>query len=207
MRMHSDSFKDGDPIPAEFAFGKIGDPVTLSDNRNPHLAWSEVPSGTRSFVLLCVDPDAPSKPDDVNKPDRSVPAGLERVEFVHWVMANIPQSCRELPAGAYADGITEHGKKNPEGPPGSVQGINSYTDWFAGDDDMKGDYYGYDGPCPPWNDSIMHHYHFTLHALDVAALDLPERFTIEDVREAMTEHVMTKAHWMGTYSLNPKIAG
>jgi phosphatidylethanolamine-binding protein (PEBP) family uncharacterized protein len=40
--------------------------------------------------------------------------------------------------------------------------------WFAGDNDMRGDYYGYDGPCPPWNDEIVHRYVFTLFALDVA---------------------------------------
>ena len=34
--------------------------------------------------------------------------------------------------------------------------------------DMRGDYHGYDGPCPPWNDGILHHYVFTLYALDVA---------------------------------------
>ena len=33
---------------------------------------------------------------------------------------------------------------------------------------MFGDYYGYDGPCPPWNDELVHRYVFTLYALDVA---------------------------------------
>ena len=35
---------------------------------------------------------------------------------------------------------------------------------------MSGDYFGYDGPCPPWNDSIVHHYVFTVYALDVDAV-------------------------------------
>jgi phosphatidylethanolamine-binding protein (PEBP) family uncharacterized protein len=30
---------------------------------------------------------------------------------------------------------------------------------------MKGDYHGYDGPCPPWNDTLLHHYVFTIYAL------------------------------------------
>jgi len=31
---------------------------------------------------------------------------------------------------------------------------------------MKGTYFGYDGPAPPWNDSVVHHYAFTLYAVD-----------------------------------------
>ena len=41
--------------------------------------------------------------------------------------------------------------------------------WFASDKDMAGDYHGYDGPCPPWNDEIPHRYVFTVYALDVAS--------------------------------------
>ena len=36
---------------------------------------------------------------------------------------------------------------------------------------MFGDYYGYDGPCPPWNDELVHRYVFTLYALDVPRLE------------------------------------
>ncbi|KGI79251.1 YbhB/YbcL family Raf kinase inhibitor-like protein [Oleiagrimonas soli] len=207
MKFRSDSFANGDPIPAEFAFGKIGDPVELSSNRSPHLAWSEAPDATRSFALICVDPDVPSKPDDVNQADREVPADLPRVEFVHWVMADIPAECGEFEAGACCEGTTPHGKRDPVGPPGSKQGVNDYTGWFAGDDSMSGDYYGYDGPCPPWNDSIIHHYHFRLYALDVPSLGLEGRFDIADLRRAMDGHVLAEAEWMGTYTLNPRLAG
>ena len=55
-------------------------------------------------------------------------------------------------------------------PLGARQGVNSYTSWFASDHDMSGDYFGYDGPCPPWNDALVHRYVFTLYALDVATL-------------------------------------
>src|SRR5690349_19618945 len=109
MHLRSDNFTNGQPIPAEFAFGKRGDPVALSDNRSPQLAWSGAPAGTRSFVLTCIDPDVPSRGDDVNQQGRSVPADLPRVEFVHWLMANIPAECGELAAGACSDGITARG--------------------------------------------------------------------------------------------------
>ena len=84
-------------------------------------------------------------------------------------------------------------------------GINSYTDWFAGDADMGGNYGGYDGPCPPWNDSIMHHYHFTVYALDVEALNLEGAFTGADALAAMKGHVLDQASHMGTYTMNPNL--
>src|SRR5690606_14864148 len=107
-------------IAPEFAFGRPGtdEPIALSENRNPHLAWSEVADGAHSFALICIDPDAPSKPDDVNMPDREVPADLPRVDFVHWLLANLPADCREIAAGSCADGITARGKRDTAGPGG-----------------------------------------------------------------------------------------
>jgi Raf kinase inhibitor-like YbhB/YbcL family protein len=205
MQLRSDNFQHGKPIPPACAFGKPGKPVALSDNRNPHLAWKNAPTGTRSFVLTCIDPDVPSKPDDVNQEGRKVPADLPRIEFVHWLMVNIPAECGELSEGSCSDDITPRGKTEPFGPPGSVQGVNNYTDWFAGDADMGGTYLGYDGPCPPWNDTLVHHYHFRIHALDTENLPLKPGFTLAELRAAMTGHVLAEATLTGTYSLNPSV--
>jgi Raf kinase inhibitor-like YbhB/YbcL family protein len=205
MRIRSDDFADMQPIPEEFACGKPGpdgEPCVFAPNRNPHLAWSEVPQGTRSFALICVDTDVPTRGDDVNQADRHVPASLPRQEFFHWVMIDIPPECRELGAGSCAEDVVAHGKREPFGPPGAKQGINDFTGWFAGDAEMSGDYYGYDGPCPPWNDDLIHHYHFHVYALDVARLGLAGRFTAADVRAAMDGHVLAEAEVRGTYSLN-----
>ncbi len=73
--------------------------------------------------------------------------------------------------------MTPRGKAGPATPQGTRQGINDYTGWFASDHDMNGDYYGYDGPCPPWNDSIVHRYVFTLYALDVERAAVDGKFT------------------------------
>jgi Raf kinase inhibitor-like YbhB/YbcL family protein len=97
------------------------------------------------------------------------------------------------------------GKKDPVGPPGSVQGLNDYTGWFKGDRDMEGHYHGYDGPCPPWNDSIPHHYHFHVYALDVETLPLVTGFSLAELRDVMEGHVVDQAVITGTYSLNPKV--
>ena len=62
--------------------------------------------------------------------------------------------------------------------------------------------YGYDGPCPPWNDDVIHHYHFRVYALDVSRLGVDGRFTAADVRAAMAGHVLAEAAVTGTYTLN-----
>ena len=205
MYIRSKSFHDMQPIPAEFAFGKPGpngEPCVFSDNRNPHLIWGDVPEGTRSFVPTCIDSDVPTVGDDVNQPGRRVRADLPRGEFVHWLMIDIPAEFRELGEGACAEGVVARGKQSPHGPPGSRQGVNDYTGWFAGDADMKGEYLGYDGPCPPWNDDRLHHYHFRVHALDCASLGLEGRIDITAVRKAMQGHELGSAEVVGTYTLN-----
>ncbi len=207
MQLTSQSFADGAPIPAEFAFGRI-DPVhhfALSQNRNPHLAWSNVPEATKSFVLICHDVDVPSRPDDVNQEDREVPATLPRIDFFHWLLLDIPAATREIAAGSYSNAVTAGGKQAAETPDGLRQGINNFTDWFAGDPNMGGTYFGYDGPAPPWNDSLIHHYTFTLYAIDTPSLKIEGDLTGPSVRKALEGHILAEASITGTYTLNPRL--
>jgi len=181
MKLWSNSFDEGGTIPGDFAFCVI-DPtshVRLSGNRNPHLAWSGMPEGTKSLALICHDPDVPSRGDDVNQEGKAVPAALPRIDFFHWVLVDISPEIKEIAAGQFSNGITPHGKKGPgiEGCGGMRHGLNDYTGWFASDASMAGNYFGYDGPCPPWNDSIEHHYIFTLYALDAERVSVEGAFT------------------------------
>ena len=208
MKLWSDSFLDGEAIPAEFAFARI-DPkhrVALAPNRNPHLAWWDLPEGTRSLVLTCHDSDAPGVPDDVNHPDREVPASLARVDFHHWVLIDLPPGLGSIAAGEFSDEVVPKGKPGPETKQGARHGLNDYTAWFAQDHDMAGEYYGYDGPCPPWNDALIHRYQFTLHALDLDRLPIEGRFGAAQVLAAMQGHVLARAAISGRYSLNPRLA-
>ncbi|MHA3903997.1 YbhB/YbcL family Raf kinase inhibitor-like protein [Castellaniella sp. WN] len=207
MKLHSESFPDQGVIPERNAFARIDSQahVTLAGNRNPHLAWADVPEGTRSFAILCVDPDVPTRPDDVNQEGREVPADLPRTDFFHWVLVDVSPDTRAVAEGDYSNGITPRGKAGPLALDGTRQGLNDYTGWFAADRDMNGDYFGYDGPCPPWNDARVHRYVFTVYALDVAELGVSGRFTGAQALEAMRGHVLAQASLTGTYTLNPRL--
>ncbi|ALA18061.1 MULTISPECIES: YbhB/YbcL family Raf kinase inhibitor-like protein [Chelatococcus] len=71
LTLISPAFADGERIPEKYT----------RDGRNlsPPLKWSGVPDGTRSFVLIVEDPDAPSG------------------TFRHWGLYNIPADAERLP--------------------------------------------------------------------------------------------------------------
>ena len=207
MQLHTTAFANSGAIPGECAFAVI-DPAThvrLSDNRNPDFAWGGAPAATQSFALVCHDPDVPSRGDDVNKEGRAVPASLPRVDFFHWVLIDLSPSTSSIARGSHSDGVTARGKPGPLAPGGTRHGLNDYTGWFASDPAMAGNYFGYDGPCPPWNDAIAHRYVFTLYALDVPTLAVSGNFTGAEARAAMKGHVLAEASVTGRYTLNPAV--
>ena len=208
MKLASTSFTDQSFMHPRYAFGKMDSQmhVALSDNLNPQFSWDDVPAGTKSFVLICHDIDVPSRPDDVNQEGREIPATLPRVDFYHWVLVDIAGSARSIEEGLYSRGISPRGKGGPKAALDTRQGVNDYTGWFASDRDMSGEYFGYDGPCPPWNDTILHHYVFTLYALDIESVPLEGHFNGPQVLEAIQGHIFAKATMTGIYSLNPKLS-
>ena len=207
MKLTTTAFADGAAIPASYAFCAPDSTtrVALSSNLNPDFAWSDLPPGTRSLALLCHDPDVPSRPDDVNQDGRVIPADLPHIDFYHWVLVDIAPTLPGIARGEFSSAVTARGKPGPAAPHGTRQGVNDYTLWFGGDADMGGDYHGYDGCCPPWNDSIVHRYVFTLHALDLERLPLEARFTGAEALAAMAGHTLARASITGRYSLNPAV--
>ena len=134
-----------------------------------------------------------------------MPASLARVDFFHWVLIDLAADSAPIGRGEFSDGVTPRGKPGPAAPRGARQGINDYTGWFASDAAMSGNYFGYDGPCPPWNDERVHRYVFTLYALDVARLDVSGAFTGIQARAAMAGHALAQAAVSGRYTLNPAV--
>ena len=57
MKLISNDLRDGDKLPHRHVFNGMG---YDGDNVSPHLAWDDVPAGTKSFVVTCYDPDAPT---------------------------------------------------------------------------------------------------------------------------------------------------
>ncbi|MEN5016256.1 kinase inhibitor [Erwinia sp. Eh17-17] len=80
MKLVSQDFKDGDKLPERHVLNAMG---YQGDNLSPHLAWDDVPAGTKSFVVTCYDPDAPTGSG-----------------WWHWVVANLPADTRELATGS-----------------------------------------------------------------------------------------------------------
>lgn len=207
MRLMTSAFADGQRIPGDFAFcvPDAAAHVRLSANINPDFAWSDLPPETQSLALICHDPDVPSRGDDVNQEGRFVPASLARVDFYHWILIDLPANTLPISRGEFSRGVTARGKTGPGAARGARQGLNDYTGWFAADKDMSGNYFGYDGPCPPWNDELVHHYKFTLYAIELPRLPVIGNFTGSDVQIAIAGRVLAQASLTGIYTLNPAV--
>ncbi|QLQ09194.1 MAG: YbhB/YbcL family Raf kinase inhibitor-like protein [Nocardioidaceae bacterium] len=113
FELTSTDIEDGRPMPARHAaVGACEGALNLS----PQLAWSGFPEDTKSFVLTCFDPDAPT------------PSGIW-----HWVVADIPADITSLDTGA-------------ELPPGAMPlasdiGLTTYAGPWPADGDMAHRYY------------------------------------------------------------------
>jgi Raf kinase inhibitor-like YbhB/YbcL family protein len=95
LHLTSPAYKDGSEMPSKF--------TCEGEEISPPLAWSGVPDGTKSLVLIVDDPDAP---------DPKAP----RMTWVHWVLYDLPAKTEGLAEGAAKSGL----------PTGAKDGLNSW---------------------------------------------------------------------------------
>lgn len=89
--LESSAFSEGSDIPVRYSCDGA--------DRSPPLHWTNAPANTKSFCLICDDPDAPVGTWD------------------HWVLFNLPHDAHEL-----AEGLVTSEKL----PNGAIQGLNSW---------------------------------------------------------------------------------
>ena len=128
MKVESSGFENGAKLDAKY--------TVEGQDSSPPLSWSEAPTGTKSFALICEDPDAPSPRSPAAEP------------WVHWIIFNIPAERSDLPQRIGRE-------LEPDELPDARQGLNSWPT----------DNVGYRGPAPPPG-SGEHRYFFELYALD-----------------------------------------
>jgi Raf kinase inhibitor-like YbhB/YbcL family protein len=91
MKLTSTAFGEGKAIPSQYT----GTGVDAS----PPLRWESAPAGTKSFALICDDPDAPGS------------------TWVHWVIYCLPPATAELRANVPVSEVL---------PDGAMQGLNDF---------------------------------------------------------------------------------
>ena len=205
LKVSVGSFKNGAMMPNKFAFCVPAPQghTTGGPNLNPSISWSKGPRGTKSYAIVLYDTDSPAEQrEKMNKEGETLTAAVPRRNFFHWILVDIPPNVTSIKEGADSNARVVHGKAATPSAAG-VKGLNDYTKATAANDAMKGQYYGYDGPCPPWNDENIHHYHFTVYALSVSSLNLPKDFDGAAAQEAMKGKILAQGEELGLFTQNP----
>lgn len=205
MNLYSRDFMEMGKMPHECVFGTFErfpdsgkDRFRVRENKNPHLCWTDLPPETKSIALICDDLDA-ADVDQAEYTSGTVSRDVKRRAHCHWVLIDVPVEVGFIANGEFSDGVFIGGKPGPEALYGSRQGLNEFTQFLAKDPMMSGNYYGYDGPCPPFG-ADPHRYRFTVYALGERRLSkIQGPFTKEDVLAAAKELILDQASITGCF--------
>lgn len=177
----------GAPIPKKFAAciptseGKS----TKGENLRPTISWEGGgEEEVKSYAIVVSDPDVPADLSIADQEELLIAEDMPRQTFYHWVQFNITPATRSVPGG--------------DKPPGF--GRSAANDVNAGSYKL-----GYGGPCPPWNDAMVHHYHFTVHGLSTARLPLSEGVSAKEAVGLIEKYSITRGEMVGIFTNNPKL--
>ncbi|HEY0087760.1 MAG TPA: YbhB/YbcL family Raf kinase inhibitor-like protein [Candidatus Lokiarchaeia archaeon] len=100
MKLTSNDFKHNQLMDKKFSY--------RTQNVSPHLKWEDIPAGTKSFALLCNDPDGG--------------------DWIHWFIINIPANIKEIPQGGPVPGeeLENDFRKAGYGGPSPPSGTHRY---------------------------------------------------------------------------------
>ncbi len=163
MKLTSTAFEHGATIPSKYTCDGEGS--------NPPLSVSDVPEGTKSFVVVMDDSDLPQE----------IKNTMGITKFNHWVEYNIPitEDGELLPENYY---------NNPEIEPIGIAGKNS-----RGEEK-------YSGPCPPPQyEPKTHAYVFRVYALS-KMLMFDKTPTLDEVEDRAKQHMLQNAELVGYYT-------
>lgn len=166
ITLTSADFTDGAQLPTRSVMESLG---LGGRDELPQLSWSEIPEGTETFALTCLDPDAPTASG-----------------FWHMSAFNIPATVTSLPGGAVrwdkidwsAFGVSGEGQ-------GPV--------FLANDRNVV----GYTGAAPP-EGHIEHRYMFVVHAVGTA-LELGPDATPAQVGFNLFKHAIGRGRITGIF--------
>jgi Raf kinase inhibitor-like YbhB/YbcL family protein len=205
LHVRVDDLAPGAMIPTPYAacVAKVSGHMGFGADINPAVSWSKGPAGTLSYAVTLTDTDSPAAHRErMNKEGVTLTPDVQRHVFFHWVLIDIPANVTSIAKGTASHGLVAKGKTSEMAPAG-VSGENDYTMAFAKNPAMAGTYTGYDGPCPPWNDEVVHHYHFTVYALSVAKLDVAPGFDGRAALAAMQGKILAEGEVVHPYTTNP----
>lgn len=164
ITLTSQDFNDGDRLPDRSVIHELG-----GQDETPQLSWTNIPEGTETFALTCLDPDAPTA------------AG-----FWHLSMFNIPATVTSLPGGAITWDVVDWEAFGVTGPAqGPVVVGNSRN------------VAGYTGSRPPVGHGD-HRYMFVVHAVNTT-LELGQDATPDQVGFNLFMHAIGRGRITGVY--------
>ncbi len=152
FKVFGDELKNNETLPYAQVYSGYG---CKGGNVSPELNWVNPPQNTKSFAIICHDPDAPR------------PNG-----WYHWLVVNIPSNVTRI----------EKAGKIP-------LAMETITDFETS---------GYGGACPPIGHGI-HHYNFTVYALDVEKLNVKDSDKPKIVEAEILKHAIAKSTITGLF--------